>query len=132
MKKYIFILSAVLLFSACSPVVNSLRTSRRRLKPTNPDYVKIFMSPKAIKQDYDEIGIILAHNRVFIPIMVLIDTLISIPANAIADGEQTHSEVFQDLVRKAAAMGADAVIIKSFVKYGMKLSVVGVAVKLKK
>lgn len=126
-------LALALLFATlpcCAPAVSVLRTSAPLPPPTHPDRVRIFMDEQSAPDHFQELGLIIANTHVFVPVMVNLDAHIALAVQRLRSGDQGRTEVFRALIRQAACLGADAIIIKGFDKAGVHLSITGVAIRL--
>jgi hypothetical protein len=115
--------------SGCAPTVSVVRSGAPRGTPNHPARVRVYLDESAAPERYQELGLIIANTHVFLPVNVHLDTQIALSVQRLPEGNQRRTEVFQSLIRRAARLGADAVIVKSFEKAGVHLTVAGVAIR---
>lgn len=122
-------LGAPALGTGCAPAVAVLRTRAPAGLPRPPSTVRVYMDEKSAPAGYQELGLVIANTHVFIPVNFSLDTQLALAAQRLRSGNQRDTAVFRALVRKAAHLGADAVIIKSFSKVDVSLTISAVAIR---
>ncbi len=115
--------------SGCAPAVAVFRTTAPAGPAQAPGSVKVYMDEVSAPRGYQELGLIIVNTHVFIPVNFNLDTQLALAAQMVRKGNARDTRVFGDLVRKAARLGADALIIKSFTKVGVNLSISAVAIR---
>jgi len=122
-------LCAAALGTDCAPAVAVLRSSAPAGLPRPPYSLRVYMDEKSAPARYEELGLVIANTHVFIPVNFSLDTQLALAAQRLRSGNQRDTAVFRALVRKAARLGADAVIIKSFSKVDVSLTISAVAIR---
>ena len=115
--------------SGCAPAVAVMRTGAVVGAPRAPSTVRIYMDEKSAPVRYQELGLIIVNTHVFVPVMFNLDTQIALAAQTVRRGNARDTRVFRTLVRRAARLGADALIIKGFAKGGVNLTISAVAIR---
>ncbi len=115
--------------SGCAPAVAVLRTGVPAGPPRAPSRVRVYMDETSAPAGYRELGMIIANTHIFIPVNFSLDTHIALAAQRLRSGNQRDTAVFRALLRQAALLGADAVIIKGFNKVDMHLTISAVAIR---
>lgn len=120
---------AAALGSGCAPAVAVMRSNAMAGAPRAPSTVRVYMDEKSAPAGYQELGLIIVNTHVFVPVMFNLDAQLALAAQRVRRGNTRDTRVFRTLVRKAANMGADALIIKGFAKGGVNLTISAVAIR---
>jgi len=120
---------AATLGSGCAPAVAVMRSRAGLGAPRAPSTLRIYMDEKSAPAQYQELGLIIVNTHVFIPVNFNFDTQLALAAQSVSRGNARDTRVFRTLVRRAARLGADALIIKGFSKGGVNLSISAVAIR---
>jgi hypothetical protein len=119
---------AVLSLVACAPAVSVVRAPAAQ-PAAPPERVRVYLDEADAPARYRELGLVLANTHVFVPVNFYLDTFIAIAAQRLPSGNQVCTPVWRALVRRAARLGADGLIIKTVYKSGNLLSIAGVAIR---
>jgi hypothetical protein len=120
---------ALLALAACAPVTAVVRGPAPPLPATHPSQVRIYLDEGHAPAGYQELGFVVANTHVFVPVMFNLDTAIAERAQLVRPGNQANHPVLFALVRRAAALGADGVVITGLFHVGTTFSVSGVAIR---
>lgn len=120
----------VVLSSACAPVTAVVRSpATPTLQPTHPSEVRIYHAAADVPGGYRELGLVVANTHVFVPVMLNLDTAIAERAQLVRAGDLSDHPVLHALVRRAAALGADGVVVTGLFHSGTTFSLSGVAIR---
>lgn len=117
------------LLAGCAPVTATIRAPGPSALPRHPSEVRIYLDERQAPPGYQELGLVLANTHVFVPVMFNLDALIAESRQTVRPGNQADHPVLWALVRRAAALGADGVILTGLHHLGTTLSLSGVAIR---
>lgn len=115
--------------SACAPAVAVLRTAAPAGLARAPESVRVYMDEQSAPAGYQELGLIIANSHVFIPVNFSLDTQLALAVQTVHRGNARDTRIFRALLRKAARLGADAIIIKGFSRVDVNLTISAVAIR---
>jgi hypothetical protein len=118
------------LAGGCPPAVAVLPTATApAATPRAPSSVRVYLDEGSAPAGYQELGLVIANTHLFIPMNFSLDTSIALSAQSAHRRNQKNTAVFRALVRRAARLGADGVIVKTFARAGETLTISGVAIR---
>jgi hypothetical protein len=123
------VLVLLALVTGCAPVTAVIRAPGASALPRHPSEVRIYLDERQAPPGYQELGLVLANTHVFVPVMFNLDSLIAEGRQTVRPGNQADHPVLWALVRQAAALGADGVILTGLLHAGTTLSLSGVAIR---
>ena len=116
-------------WSGCAPAVAVLPAEAPAGPPRAPSAVRVYLDEQSVPAGYQELGLIIANTHLFVPMNFSIDTTIAMSMQSVPRGNQRNTDVFRALVRRAARLGADGVIVRNFNRAGETLTISGVAIR---